>query len=255
MLRALLSLVALCEALATASFITTPRMLSKQSRFLGPLRLAVERAALVGGATVWGANFLGEANANRQDFLATGAATTYDSALVYVAFANYNWLVKVDRSTRTGTAAVTAGSKTVTGTGTDFDPELTVGDEIQINGEQRRVVSITSDTVLTVDEAFQATASGAAIFLVDAVLRHTTDFTIADNGGFARLTIPAAAKLPANAKVSLHYVTPVSLLSFATATTQFRRVELPNGFDLMWYVSDATATPSATNVYVEPVGT
>lgn len=254
MLRALLSLVALCEAMSTASFITTPRCLSKNSRFLGPLRLAIERAAMVGGATVWGANLLGEGNANRQDFVGTGAATTYDSALVYVAFANYNWVVKVDKSTRTGTVAVTAASKTVTGTGTAFLTELTIGDEVQVGNEQRRVVSITSDTVATVDEGFQAAATGVSLFLIDAVLRHTTDFTIADNAGFARLTIPAAAKLPANAKLSLHFVTPVSLLTFATATTQFRKLELPNGYDLMWYVSDATGTPSATNVYVEPVG-
>lgn len=254
MLRSLLSIVAICEALATLSYTTTPRHVGKNARFLGPVNVAIERAGTTGGGTLYGANFNGDSSANRQDFKGDGSSTDYDSALTYVAFSNYNWLVKVDKSTRTGTASVTAGSKTVTGSSTDFDPELSVGDEILINGETRTVVSIASDTSLTVDEAFVNTATGAAIYLLDAVLRHTTDFTVASNGGLARITLAAAAKAPSGAKIQVHYVTPVSLFAFATATVQFKRFQLPNGYDVVWYASGATTAPSSTNVYLQAIG-
>lgn len=63
-----------------------------------------------------------------------------------------------------GTAAVTADSTAVTGTSTNFVGELAVGDLITINGESRKVSSITSATALVVDEAYDETASGATIY-------------------------------------------------------------------------------------------
>jgi hypothetical protein len=64
----------------------------------------------------------------------------------------------------TGTGAVTAGSTTLTGTSTNFLGEVAVGDLLTVNGETRSVVSITSATVLVVDKAFVAAASGKDIF-------------------------------------------------------------------------------------------
>lgn len=254
MMRAALSIIALCEALATLSYTTTPRLVSQNSRFLGPLELSIERAGSVGGGTIYGVNLLGEGNDNRQNFVGDGSATTYQSTLTYVAFSNYNWLVKIDKTTMTGTVTVTAGSTTVTGSSTDFDPEASIGDEIMVNGETRRIASITSDTVLVVDEAFVNAASAVAIYKLDTLLRQTTDFTLSSVGGKTLITITAAAKAPVGAKFSLHYVTPVALYTFATATVQFKRHNLPTGYDALWYVSGSTTSPSATNIYLRPVG-
>ena len=53
-----------------------------------------------------------------------------------------------------GTVTTTADSKTVAGSGTYFDTQLTVGDIITIGGEGRRVTAIASATSLTVNSKF-----------------------------------------------------------------------------------------------------
>ena len=60
-----------------------------------------------------------------------------------------------------GTVAATANGATVTGTSTFFDLQVNVGDTIKLVGiaEERKVSSITSNTVLTVSEPFVAAAS------------------------------------------------------------------------------------------------
>lgn len=71
----------------------------------------------------------------------------------------------------TGTVA-TAGTTTLTGTGTYFT-DYAVGDTIVVSGETVRIIAtITSDTVLTVTVAFSNTASGKTF----------TRSTIVDNG-------------------------------------------------------------------------
>ena len=65
----------------------------------------------------------------------------------------------------TGTVAVTNASTTVTGTGTAFTTELTVGDAIKIKAEIFTVSAIASDTSLTLDSAYQgATESGLTAY-------------------------------------------------------------------------------------------
>jgi len=60
-----------------------------------------------------------------------------------------------------GTAApASAGSKTITGTGTYFSTQLTVGDLITIAGEERRVAAIASATSLTLDTVFVGATGG-----------------------------------------------------------------------------------------------
>jgi len=51
----------------------------------------------------------------------------------------------------TGTVSISAGSPTVTGTNTVFTSEFIVGDDIKIDGNFYKVLSITSNTVLTLD--------------------------------------------------------------------------------------------------------
>ena len=58
-----------------------------------------------------------------------------------------------------GTVAVTADSTTVTGTGTLFDSQFIVGDKITINGETRKVKTLTSNTVIVTDKKFLTAAS------------------------------------------------------------------------------------------------
>jgi len=64
----------------------------------------------------------------------------------------------------TGTIAAVNTSSTVTGTNTTFTTTLEVGDGIVINGKRRKVTAITSNTVLTIDTAWNvANVSGVTI--------------------------------------------------------------------------------------------
>lgn len=92
----------------------------------------------------------------------------------------------------TGTVAKTNGSATLTGTGTAFTSELSVGQLINVPGvaaEVRVVTAIASDTSLTVDAAFANSASGqtanrynsgivvrtAGLYAVGAGVRYAAD--------------------------------------------------------------------------------
>ena len=69
-----------------------------------------------------------------------------------------------DAFTLTGTVDVVnvGATTTVTGTTTEFDTELEVGDSIIITGEKRKVVAISSNVSLTIDPAWDAAnVSGA----------------------------------------------------------------------------------------------
>jgi hypothetical protein len=60
----------------------------------------------------------------------------------------------VETSALTGTVVATAGSTTVTGTGTLFTTQLNVGDLIRVGGTIQKIVSIASATSLAVDATF-----------------------------------------------------------------------------------------------------
>ena len=62
--------------------------------------------------------------------------------------------VQINKNTFTagpGTVSISAGSATVTGTNTTFTTSFTVNDDIKIDNNIYKVLSITSDTVLTLD--------------------------------------------------------------------------------------------------------
>ena len=65
---------------------------------------------------------------------------------------------------KTGTVSVTSGSAAVTGSGTAFTTEFAVNDRIRINNVNYRVLSITSDTALTLDYNVVTTISGQAVY-------------------------------------------------------------------------------------------
>ena len=63
-------------------------------------------------------------------------------------------------NTLTGTYSVTAGSTTVTGSGTAANTEMRVGDSIVLDGRSTRVTAIASNTSLTIASAHLPGASG-----------------------------------------------------------------------------------------------
>lgn len=75
----------------------------------------------------------------------------------------------------TGTVSKSAGSATLTGSGTNFTGQLQVGDVIDVPGgtatERRMVTAITSATSLTVNETFAYSASGQACYRMPATTK------------------------------------------------------------------------------------
>ena len=65
---------------------------------------------------------------------------------------------------KTGTVAVSSGSATITGTGTSFSSEFSVGDDIRVNDEEYNITAIASNTSMTADENYAATASSQTIY-------------------------------------------------------------------------------------------
>lgn len=63
----------------------------------------------------------------------------------------------------TGTANVFTTNTNVIGTGTSFNTELLIGDQIMINGEVKKVSTITSNTLFSVNTAFSANSSGKPV--------------------------------------------------------------------------------------------
>jgi len=58
-----------------------------------------------------------------------------------------------------GTANIFSGNTSVVGTGTSFDTELLVGDQIMVNGEIKLVNTITSNVLFSVNSAFSANST------------------------------------------------------------------------------------------------
>ena len=69
-------------------------------------------------------------------------------------FGLYIKLTKTDTFTLTGAINVTGANTVVPGSGTAFLSELSIGDEIVVDGETRIISSITSDTVAAVSVAW-----------------------------------------------------------------------------------------------------
>src|SRR6056300_1311960 len=59
----------------------------------------------------------------------------------------------------TGTVSISSGSPTLTGTSTTFTTDFTAGDDIKILTDFYKVLSITSDTVLTLDKNANTTTT------------------------------------------------------------------------------------------------
>ena len=94
-----------------------------------------------------------------------GGVVACQGSGIYWSNNGINWL-QINKNTyvtKTGTVSVSSGSATVTGSGTAFTTEFAVNDRIQINSINYRVLSITSNTVLTLDSNVQTAASSQAV--------------------------------------------------------------------------------------------
>lgn len=125
----------------------------------------------------------------------------------------------------TGTVAVTQNSATVTGSGTAFNTDFSVGDSIKVGSEVFTVSAIASATSLTLDSNYLGTtASGVTAY-------RDPNLLAVDNGdGVNKLTISRAGR------VGIGTTAPSSRLSvIETATTSSR------GIGITQYSTDATS--------------
>ena len=80
----------------------------------------------------------------------------------YIIIECYRY-ISPDNKTLTGTATISTSSNTIIGSGTTFTSEISIGDEVVISNESKRVVSIDSDTSLNVSSSYAASSSGNEI--------------------------------------------------------------------------------------------
>jgi hypothetical protein len=80
----------------------------------------------------------------------------------YIIIECYRY-ISPDNKTLTGTATISTSSNTVVGSGTSFTSEVSIGDEIVIADESKRIVTIDSDTSLNVSSSYATSSSGNAM--------------------------------------------------------------------------------------------
>lgn len=124
----------------------------------------------INGYTKWGAGSATSPTGNISDAITglisyAGGVLACQGSGIYWSNDGITWL-QVNKNTyvaQTGTVAVTAGSAAVTGTSTLFTTEFAVNDRIQINSINYRVLSITSNILLTLDSNVVASASSQVV--------------------------------------------------------------------------------------------
>jgi hypothetical protein len=80
----------------------------------------------------------------------------------YIIIECYRY-ISPDNKTLTGTATISTSSNTVVGSGTSFTSEVSIGDEIVIANESKRIITIDSDTSLNVSSSYATSSSGNAM--------------------------------------------------------------------------------------------
>jgi len=91
----------------------------------------------------------------------------------------------------TGTVSISSGSPTVTGTNTIFTSEFIVGDDIKIDNNFYKVLSITSNTVLTLD--------------INANIGNTQNGLSFFKGGIASTALAAATTIPRTNQTNVNF--------------------------------------------------
>jgi hypothetical protein len=109
-----------------------------------------------------GGEFVYSSSSNRTNFIEYEFSVPSINAVASAAFANSG---SGGIESLTGTIAIANNSNIITGTGTTFDTELTVGDRLKIVSDDyfaiRTVTNITNATSMTVDNGLQAANSAA----------------------------------------------------------------------------------------------
>jgi parallel beta-helix repeat protein len=84
---------------------------------------------------------------------------------VVISFGGGDFSINADGNGGTkataGTISVTTGSTTVTGSGTNWDPEISDGDYINLNGVFHKIATRDSDTQVTLESAYEGEALAA----------------------------------------------------------------------------------------------
>ena len=78
-----------------------------------------------------------------------------------------------------GTGTISSSGTSVTGVGTLFSSELSIGDLIEVNSQKIKVVDIGSDTTLTLESSFETNLSGESFVYYDSNSVDSSSF----NGG------------------------------------------------------------------------
>lgn len=78
------------------------------------------------------------------------------------------------QSALTGTVQVTAGGNTITGIGTNFNPQIVPGDVVIVNGETKTIATVPSDTSATIVGTWAGSAGPGAT--IDKVIPHYAKF-------------------------------------------------------------------------------
>lgn len=81
-------------------------------------------------------------------------------------------------SALTGTVQVTLGANGIAGTGTNFDPEITIGDVVRVNGEVATIATRTNDTTATRTGTWAASAGPGVT--IERQVPHYALFTAGD---------------------------------------------------------------------------
>lgn len=133
--------------------------------------------SVAGGLEVRNSTDSGYANLRVNDLHVNGDLTYVHSTDVYLgdSFVTLNAQV-MDSASNTsggvdvkrlladevGTGTVSGTTTTITGSGTSFTTDLSVGDVLIVGSERRTVTKITSDTALEIDSAFDTAPSASA---------------------------------------------------------------------------------------------
>lgn len=111
------------------------------------------------------------------DFIASGDEISFNIAAANLMLAMAN-----------GNAAITADETIVTGSGTYFTLDLSVGDVIMINNEIRLVTSVDDSTTLNVNSSFTNNASGEIIYKREYLVNAIVEFDTGTESGNVLLT-------------------------------------------------------------------
>jgi len=132
----------------------------------------------------------------------------------------------------TGTLSKTENTVTVTGLGTAFESELTIGDRITLSSgmlfdQVRTVVGITNNTTLTVEVPFLTTETAMTAEVMPSSIRvdnssGTPRFVVNDAGSVGIGTVGTQAQLHVSGAGSGHYADRAALIRAHMLDTAFR---------------------------------